>query len=207
MKKLDLSRELEYANRCAKEFIDSADSLEKKYVNLLSTAFAAACRVCFQFGDNRPLEIMDLLLFLRATWEMHRQEFKTLRFDGWPETPRMVFNGFIGDSVRELAGKFTAAVAERLSAADHQGVLFELEEEGKVDESALNEWALRAAAELRNRIDLSDPAYLKQDGEALNRMLQKEAERFFAGGENGELLILREKEKIVRGTSVTQKRR
>jgi hypothetical protein len=207
MKKLDLSRELEYANRCAKEFIDSADSLEQKYVNLLSTAFAAACRVCFQLGDNRPLEIIDLLLLLRAKWEMYRQEFTDLRFDGWPKTPGMIFNGFTGNSARELAGKFTAAVVERLSAADNQGVLFELEEEGKVDESALNEWALRAAAELRNRIDLSDPAYLKQDGEALNRMLQKEAERFFAGGENGELLILREKEKIVRGTSVTQKRR
>jgi len=213
MKKLDLSRELEYANRCAKEFIDSADSLEKKYVNLLSTAFAAACRVCFQFGDNRPLEIMDLLLFLRATWEMHRQEFKTLRFDGWPETPGMVFNifaknsVFTGNSALEIAGKITAAVAERLYAADKQGALLELEEEGKVDESALNEWALRAAADLRDRLDLSNPEIFKENTDSLILKLDDEAERFFAGGENGELLILREKEKIVRGTSVTQKRR
>jgi len=197
MGKLDLSRELEYANRCAKEFIDSADSLEKKYADLLSTAFAAACRVCFQFGDNRPLEIMDLLLLLRAKWEMHRQEFADLRFDGWPETPDMVFNVFEGNSAREIAGMFTAAMVERLYAADKQGALLELEEEGKVDESALNEWALRAAAELRNRIDLSNPVYVKRDAKVLYRMLQKEAERFFAGGENGELLILREKEKIV----------
>jgi predicted transcriptional regulator len=109
----------------------------------------------------------------------------------------MVFNVFEGNSAREIAGMFTAAMVERLYAADKQGALLELEEEGKVDESALNEWALRAAAELRNRIDLSNPVYVKRDAKVLYRMLQKEAERFFAGGENGELLILREKEKIV----------
>jgi hypothetical protein len=113
MGKLDLSRELEYANRCAKEIIDSADSLEKKYVNLLGTAFAAACRVCFRFGDNRPLEIMDLLLFLRATWEMHRQEFKTLRFDGWPETPGMVFNIFAKNCRKVYRCGGRAAVCSR----------------------------------------------------------------------------------------------
>ena len=181
MGKLDLSRELEYANRCAKEFIDSADSLEKKYADLLSTAFAAACRVCFQFGDNRPLEIMDLLLLLRAKWEMHRQEFADLRFDGWPETPDMVFNVFEGNSARELAGKFTAAVVERLYAADKQGVLFAIEEEGKADESALNEWALRAAAELRNRLRMNNPEIFKENTDSLILKLDDEAERFFAG--------------------------
>lgn len=181
MKKLDLSQELEYANRCIEELSSTSDSLEKKYADLLSTAFAAACRVCFQFGDNRPLEIMDLLLFLRATWEMHRQEFKTLRFDGWPETPDMVFNVFEGNSAREIAGMFTAAVVERLYAADKQGVLFAIEEEGKADESALNEWALRAAADLRDRLDLSNPAIFKQNTESLMLKLKKEAERFLAG--------------------------
>ncbi len=72
-------------------------------------------------------------------------------------------------------------MVERLYAADKQGALLELEEEGKVDESALNEWALRAAADLRDRLDLSNPAIFKQNADSLMLKLDKEAERFFAG--------------------------
>lgn len=180
MKKLNYAANREVAISTIEQIRGSSESPERKYIDLLKIAFYSAHQICKSAGDGSTLDIRDLLTFSLAKAAMHRTEFTSLNFDGWPETPGITFNVCTRQSARELAGAFVAAVAMELSKTKPHDFLYELEEQDSIEMATLTDWLVQAFQNLRVRLDLSNPALFDRDAESVALKLFAEAKLFFS---------------------------
>jgi hypothetical protein len=179
MEKLNYAAERKSALSSIEKICGSSESPEKKYIELLQTAFDSAHRICNSASSGRPLDLRDLLTFSFARPAMYKLEVASLNFDGWPETSGIIFNIFARQSAMELAGAFVAAVVGRLYATEPLDFLRKLEKQDEIEMSAMTDWLERAFSNLRDRLDLSNPTYFDRDSQLLALQLDAESERFF----------------------------